>query len=228
MLTGVPTRHVQALVPSPGGGHVLVIAGGREPGLWLVATFSGRPSYVPVAELSGRVVAAAWSPDGSRIALATANGSDLTLYTVPAFGGRSPRVARFNETATDPASFTVGLTWRTDGTALLAATYAEPSGQAGAWEVPLGGGRPRQMLPVTAGLTAPPAWSPDGQWLVYYHRAEGMPYALHLPTGHRLHFGPWSPDGGPVRFQWQAGHVWSACGEGLCQGWIPSEKAMNE
>jgi Tol biopolymer transport system component len=138
----------------------------------------------------------AWSPDGSRIAFASArSGGTLSLWTMDPAGGDLRRVTTGHGEYPD---------WSPDGRRIV---YAAPagSGRYDLWIVAALGGTPVRLT-TAAGTDFAPAWSPDGRWIAYQTEA-GDRWELWLvrPDGSDAHpVGPpaedgvwpaWTPDG---------------------------------
>lgn len=141
--------------------------------LFVVSVEDGALTQLTRGDAESR--AAAWSPDGTRIAFSrartgVADYSLFDLWVMDAAGGSLRRLTETIGRATSPA-------WSPDGTAI--ACYGTDAQEAGfgealvrVWIVPAAGGEPRRL---TAGydrgvvlvpppaVTPPPVWSADGR-----------------------------------------------------------------
>ena len=142
-------------------------------------------SALPHSPDGGLVMHPTWSPDGTRLGVA----SDFHLWTVSVADSSAAQVS-FDE-ARSPA-------WSPDGSRFV---YA---GVGGLWMVPANGG-PSSRL--TTGFDASPAWSRDGTRIAFARASDiwvmgangGMP--VPLTSGPDEDTQPsWSPDGALLAF----------------------------
>ena len=185
----------------------------------------GKVQPLKAEGLPGAPVHAAWSPDGQTLAVAVPTRTHITLFTLPSAGGKAERLVSMPGVM-EPLR-APGLVWQADGKAVLLHTWQQGEQGAetrhtGVWAVPVGGGAPVRVVDPIADL-ASPAWAPDGQWLAYRHRREGVRYALHLPSGRRVRLGGWTGQN-DLRFTFQGSNVWYPCPSGLCRTVLPPVK----
>ena len=181
---------------SPDGATLLVTSftGGLRPDypLWSVGTLGGSQ------HLLGTATAQAFSPDGSAVVYAAANGDLHVVRT----GGGGDRILVSTE------SLNYDLSWSPDGRTIRyarAGVYARTHGLTQAaveqlWEVPAAGGSPHPALPGFAGEQHQGIWAQDGS---FFFVSSGQIWAL---EAHREFFGssrsqPVQITSGPI--QWR-------------------------
>jgi len=144
--------------------------------------------------------APAWSPDGSRIAVAADRSDDgdyhnrSDIWLVPVSGGDLVQLTAAAGPCGQPA-------WSPDGATIAYFGHENTYGgatQPDLWLVPAAGGVPRNLTAASglgaglgtagdmhAGSTPPPRWSADGQILVYgtSHRGATGVYQVEVATG---------------------------------------------
>jgi dipeptidyl aminopeptidase/acylaminoacyl peptidase len=146
---------------------------------------------------------AAWSPDGTQIAFASArDGGRMGIFVMDAEGGDPRRV-------TDDTLGGIGPTWSPDGTQIAFITD-----QGGNWDIYLinaDGSDPRRLTFDNA-IDDHPRWSPDGSHIAFMSERSGNPdiYVLNVAEGGEpgnLTQNPavdaapdWSPDGSQIVF----------------------------
>jgi len=138
----------------------------------------------------GRVMAASWSPDGTRFVTASA---DKTAFVWNAEGSGEPRVLKGHQDCVVAAS------WSPDGTRIVTASGDTT---ARVWNAD-GSGKPL-VLNGHRGTVDAASWSPDGTRIVtasddktarvWNADGSGEPLVLHGHEG-RLRSTSWSPDG---------------------------------
>lgn len=140
---------------SPDGSQLLYFESGRHGTSLRVVGSDGSDSRVLVRRVSG-VAEAAWSPDGSQIALTNVDRNLPTrLYVLPSSGGRPRQIVDAQTVPAKPA-------WTPDGRCITYSTFAgeirsvRPDGSADKLLARFPGKEVRGL-----------AWSPDGTHLAY-------------------------------------------------------------
>jgi Tol biopolymer transport system component len=180
------------LSPRSGPSYVLDVSrrDGR-PGIWRLANGGSREIWVgsPSDSLSAPAVA----PDG-RIAFTVADGDRSRLYVTQPDGGRVTLLA-------DSFTLRGNAAWSPDGKSIVVGVLHDREPRL--MSFPAAGGSP---LPLVYEYSVDPAWSPDGQFLLYSGADVGMTFPLRAvePDGrpyplppvmlsrgaHRVVFGP--------------------------------------
>jgi Tol biopolymer transport system component len=139
--------------------------------IWVMnADGSGRKQ---VTALDSEAFAPKFSPDGRSIAFQTAVGGPAAIWLVNADGTHAHQVSK-------PGSYYgAGVSWNPSGTAFVTtrAQYDEQSGEPYNWAVVTvrADGTKETALTPAAGDKNSPAWSPDGQEIIFsYISADGM------------------------------------------------------
>ena len=124
-----------------------------------------------------------WSPDGSRIAFLSDDGTGMNVYWVPPTGGARRRIAQTHLQYLDRFT-SIGAVgsqpWSPDGRRLVFSRL-EPTHSVALWTVDIESGQ-------EARLTAPPAgasdwraaWSHDGKWIAFSRSSTGSSSNLYL------------------------------------------------
>ena len=165
-----------------------------------------------------------WAPDGSRLAFSSSRSGDPEIYTVDQSGGNLHRITNSRGPDVSPV-------WnRKTGTEI-----AWVSGRTGLPQIYIMGIDGTNVQPLTdQGYAVSPAWSPNGQFLVFSwmrHYGPGAPgsqdiYIMDVASkqwaqlthdGGRNDFPAWSPDGRHIVFQSNRSgslQIWSMLADG--------------
>jgi Tol biopolymer transport system component len=124
-----------------------------------------------------------WSPDGSKIAFLSDDGTGMNVYSVPPTGGARRRIAKTHLQYLDRFT-SIGAVgsqpWSPDGRRLVF-TRLEPTNSVALWTADIESGQ-------EARLTSPPsgasdwrgAWSHDGKWIAFNRLSTGSPSTLYV------------------------------------------------
>ena len=104
----------------------------------------------------------AWSPDGTRIAFASAREGSFDIYVVSSDGTGTSRL-------TSTGDHDRGPSWSPDGRRIA---FSRSSDGGKVWVMNTDGTGARRLTDDLA-EEGEPAWSPDGRWIAYSHRATG-------------------------------------------------------
>lgn len=219
----VPAAEALAAFPGANGRIVFERPAGRQPDVLTIAPDgTGERKILATKRFEEEP---RWSPDGKRIVFARSapGGYPTEVWTAAADGGDLRQVTRYGKTSTAP-------TWTADGLGVTFFTTRDfpepqrdaPPPPAELYTVGLGGS-PVERLTRDRQIQVDPAWSPDGQKLVYgqWRAVPGQPgvfdNALYVrdAAGARVLLpfsaqrdvlnASWSPDG-----QWLAYEIASA------------------
>ena len=124
-----------------------------------------------------------WSPDGSRIAFVSDDGTGMNVYWVPPTGGTRRRIAQTHLQYLDRFTSLGALgsqPWSPDGRRLVFSRL-EPTNSVALWTADIESGQ-------EARLTSPPpgandwrgAWSHDGKEIAFNRASTGSPSILYL------------------------------------------------
>jgi Tol biopolymer transport system component len=118
-----------------------------------------------VGNVIGR--AAAWSPDGQRIAYAVgvADTPDTEMFVTSREGTDGRRIARLEKTAI------FSIRWSPDGTRLR--IIADHEGGYSTWEVAADGSHLHKLSPIFGRELIDAFWTPDGKYSVFLATREG-------------------------------------------------------
>jgi Tol biopolymer transport system component len=149
---------VQTFALSPDGSQVATVSqSGGDKVLAVIPASGGTPREL-TRFASRLLVAAVWSPDGSRVAYACAH----SMYVVPVSGGPATQVARLYGIE----GWTVR--WSPNGDHLAALGWEAPNQSVAVLVVPSAGGAPRRLTPESErGYKEGLEWHPDGLRLSY-------------------------------------------------------------
>ena len=124
-----------------------------------------------------------WSPDGSRIAFLSDDGTGMNVYWVPPTGGARRKIAQTHLQYLDRFT-SIGAVgsqpWSPDGRRLVFSRL-EPTSGVALWTADIESGH-------EARLTSPPAgardwrgaWSHDGKWIAFNRSSTGSPSILYI------------------------------------------------
>ncbi len=107
----------------------------------------------------------AWSPDGTRIAFASAREGSYDLYVMNADGTETTRLTSTDANDQNP-------TWSPDGSRIA---FSRSSDGGHVWVMNADGSGARRLTDELA-EEGEPAWSPDGRWIAYTHRASASDF----------------------------------------------------
>jgi Tol biopolymer transport system component len=148
----LPTAEASA--PRIGGGALFYLSSlGAGDGVWRFA--AGEVSEIWKGSDGSVLTPPAASSDGKQVAVVIRRDGRLRLHVLSADGGEIRTLA-------DGIDVRGGASWSPDNTWI--AVGGNESGTPGLFKIPVGGGAPMRL---TAGPAFNPAWSPDGQLIVY-------------------------------------------------------------
>lgn len=230
-VTAAPGRELDPAL-APGGGQLVFTAAVDPAGtadgrgdLFLQSVEGGAP--VRITSQPGMEHAAAWSPDGSRIAFGVfVPGQPCIIQAMEVPGGSPRTVARCRH-----AQWT-SLSWSPDGRSLYYSDEDVPLGLSSIYEVDLASGQSRRITspdPATEGDVRP-ALSRDGGWIAFVRnftsdagdiflrdRATGVEHRLTFEN-RAIHDLAWAQDGSGLFFTSMAngdlGLWWIGIGKG--------------
>ena len=108
----------------------------------------------------------AWSPDGAKIAFASAREGSFDIYVMNADGTGTTRL-----TSSDANDH--GPTWSPDGSRIA---FARSSDGGHVWLMNADGTGAHRLTDDDITAEGEPSWSPDGSWIAYTHRASGSDF----------------------------------------------------
>lgn len=160
---------------SPDGQTVAYKLGGEFGNIWTHSLVDGSTAQLTFDGRSGALI---WTPDGSRLTIATLRGAASDLVQVRVDGSGPPE--RLDVALPVAAGFyKQPRSWLRGGRTLLLGVTAEPS----LWTVSLDGGEPR---PIRSDSVSYGQVSPDERWIAYVSGVSGRRevYVAPFPTGH--------------------------------------------
>ena len=195
---------------------------------WEIQLYSldlGRPVVFP--KFGGTNLSPAWSPDGTKLAFSSSRTGDSEIYVVDSSGANLKRVTAFKGPDVSPV-------WNRK----TGAQIAWVSGRTGLpqiYTMEADGTNPQRTT--DEGYAVSPAWSPNGQFLVFSwirHYGPGAPgaqdiYIMDIASkqwvqlthdGGRNDFPSWSPDGRHIIFQSSRSgseQIWTMLADGTNQ-----------
>ncbi|NPV46207.1 MAG: hypothetical protein HPY69_04590 [Armatimonadetes bacterium] len=157
---------------SPDGKRLALVA--PDHSLRVCSLVSGEANTIApaYAEDTGQRGAMAWSPDGEALALV----EEGKLFVWDRAGGR-------RELVTTPR--VTDVAWSPDGQVIAYGRRGEDEKDLGLWIVKASGGEPRRIAPPSGDIFAAswPVFSPDGQWIAFWHAWEGGGLCFVRPDG---------------------------------------------
>ncbi len=149
----------------------------QDQNIWRVDTTGpgARATSSPVPAISSSRVdlTPQFSPDGRRVAFASARSGELEIWTADIDGGNAVQL-------TTQAAIPGFPKWSPDGN--LITFHSDPTGRAKVYVVPASGGTPRPAI-VKGADESFPSFSPDGRWIFFTGAGErGEPAAWRVPV----------------------------------------------
>lgn len=142
-----------------------------DPGLWLVNVTDGTHQRLDIPNLTApeMLLAAAFSPDGSKLVYATSQGMGFgsEIWLAKADGRNSKRVLK------DDLTIISSLNWPPDGQQIAFTKIVDspvPFSGAGLWVMNADGADPQFLTVMDGGRGQEPLWSQDSQQLFYVAR----------------------------------------------------------
>jgi Tol biopolymer transport system component len=108
----------------------------------------------------------AWSPDGTRIAFASAREGSFDIYVMNSDGTGTMRLTSSKENDQHP-------TWSPDGSRIAFSRFSDVDHLN---VMNADGTGVRRLTDDDLAAEAEPAWSPDGSWIAYSHREPGSDF----------------------------------------------------
>ncbi len=108
----------------------------------------------------------AWSPDGTKIAFASAREGTFDLYVMGADGTGATRLTSTKENDRHPS-------WSPDGTQIA---FSRSTALERLYVMNADGTDARRLTADDITAEGEPAWSPDGNWIAYTHGASGSDF----------------------------------------------------
>lgn len=182
---------------------------------------------VAFPRFGGTNLSPAWSPDGTKLAFSSSRGGDPEIYVVDQSGSNLKRLTSFKGPDVSPA-------WNRKTGAQMAWVSGR-SGLPQIYTMEADGTNPQRLT--EEGYAVSPAWSPNGQFLVFSwirHYGPGAPgaqdiYIMDIASkqwvqlthdGGRNDFPYWSPDGRHIIFQSSRSgseQIWTMLADGTNQ-----------
>lgn len=172
---------------SPDGERVIFTK--DKDGLWLMKPDGKSPRRLTKSD----DIDPTWSPDGSKIAFASARNGARQLFVMDSDGSSIRQITHLDNMGGRS-------TWSPDGTKI--AFYGGPAGDHNIYIIDLNGGGLVQLT--SGGDNLGPSWSPDGNWITFTSFRDGNNeiYIIH-PDGSGLRrltdntISDWQPRWGP-------------------------------
>ena len=124
-----------------------------------------------------------WSPDGSRIAFLSDDGTGMNIYWVPPTGGARRKIAETHLQYLDRFTSIDAMgsqPWSPDGRRLVFSRL-EPGNHSALWTADIESGQEARLTSPPAGASdLRSAWSHDGKLIVFQRWSAGAPSRLYL------------------------------------------------
>jgi Tol biopolymer transport system component len=164
-------------------------------------TPEGTGEYVFTCEETCSHVAAAWSPDGTRLAFSTSCGSSCVTGGDPYNGIHVVEIASGVDRLVVPGEEGGDLAWSADGTRIVFARNIGPASNDTELVVVRADGS--DPVSIAASFPGDPSWSPDGSRIAFTDGADRLLVARldgSAPTdlGVKARHPAWSPDGATI------------------------------
>ncbi len=210
-LTTYPGYQLQPSFSPDGSAVVFVWIKDGERSGHIYVKLLGSEAPARLTSGSAEELSPVWSPDGRWIAFIRHDDTQSTVNIIPAIGGSEQEIYRL---PTNHVWEYGGLTWLSNGKALIFPQQATPQSASGLVQVSIEGHTAEPLTSPPKGWNGDwtPAVSPDGTKLAFIRGSEGSVYdiyVMNLPHGeptrithdNRLIVGlSWSSDGSSIVF----------------------------